>query len=128
DGSPHSALVDVGCESCHSGGGPHDGAPIEPSATCEGCHDDKHSIAFTYEKGLPLLDHFKASAMDEATFHEARVALWEGTAPRTLLAFGDGAFVGSAACESCHEAEHTWWEGSPHGTAMATLSRPEVLA
>ena len=128
DGDPTSHLVNVGCESCHGGGGPHDGSRTEPSSTCESCHDDKHSIAFSYEKGLPLVDHYIGTTMDQAAYREARTALYEGTAPRTLLAFEDGAFVGSDQCQSCHEAEHAWWTDSPHGQAMATLSRQEVVA
>lgn len=127
-GSPTSDLVNVGCESCHSAGGPHDGQSVQPETTCESCHDADHSIAFTYEKGLPLIDHYRASVMDDATYSAARTALYEGTAPRTLLAFEDGAFVGSDQCQSCHEAEHAWWKDSPHGQAMATLSTPQVIA
>jgi thiol-disulfide isomerase/thioredoxin len=49
EGAEH--LVDVGCEACHSAGGPHDGERVEPRDTCEGCHDDKHSIAFSLREG-----------------------------------------------------------------------------
>jgi thiol-disulfide isomerase/thioredoxin len=120
EGAEH--LVDVGCEACHSAGGPHDGERVEPRDTCEGCHDDKHSIAFSYEKGLPLIDHYRATPMDEAAFHAARSALFDGTAPRALLAFADGAFVGSDRCQSCHEAEHAQWGTTPHARAMGTLA------
>ena len=30
-------------------------------------------------------------------------------------------FAGSAACRSCHEAEHAWWLTTKHGRAYATL-------
>lgn len=128
DGSPESHLVDVGCEACHGPGGPHDGAATEPATTCEGCHDAKHSIAFTYEKGLPLVDHYRANGMEPEAFWAARSALYDGTAPRALLAFADGAFVGSAACVECHEAEHAQWAATPHARAMDTLRAEATLA
>lgn len=128
NGDIHSDLVDVGCESCHGPGGPHDGARTEARTTCEGCHDADHSIAFSYEKGLPLLDHFRAGHMNEAELQEARTAIWQGTAPRALLAFEEGPFVGSQACAECHSSEHAWWQDSPHGQAMASLSRDYVVA
>ena len=121
DGDPHSPLVDVGCEACHSAGGPHDGEQVEPASTCEGCHDEKHSIAFSYAKGLPLLDHFATVHMTDETFRQRRLDLAEGNAPRALLAFEKGRTVGSQACRSCHEAEFEHWKGSPHAAAMSTL-------
>ena len=121
DGHSHSPLVNVGCEACHGPAGPHDGKPLDASTTCEQCHDDKHSIAFRYEKGLPLIDHYRATAMDDHEFREHRLALHDGTAPRPLLAF-EGETVGVAACKSCHEKEHAIWADSPHGSAMGTLA------
>lgn len=35
---------------------------------------------------------------------------------------GQPVYVGSAACESCHEAEYAWWRGTKHGRAYATLT------
>lgn len=121
DGQPDSTLTSVGCEACHGPGGPHDGRATEPKDTCEGCHDDKHSIAFSYEKGLPHIDHYKANGMDDDAFREALTALGNGTAPRPLLAFGEGENVGSEACKDCHEDEHAQWSASPHASAMARL-------
>lgn len=121
DGDPHSKLVDVGCESCHGPGGPHDGQRTDPRSTCEGCHDAKHSIAFTVDKGVPLIDHYKASALDDDAMRAARKALLNGEAPRDLLAFAAGRNVGSEACKDCHEAEHADWVASPHAAAMGVL-------
>ncbi len=121
DGSEGSHLVNVGCEACHGPGGPHDGARLDPRTTCSGCHDEKHSIAFSVEKGLPKIDHYRADAMDDNAFFEERRKLANGEVPRDLLAFSEGTNVGSAACVGCHSEEHGAWEASPHAKAMARL-------
>lgn len=118
-------LVDVGCEACHGPSGPHDGARTDPRTACVGCHDAKHSIQFSVEKGLPLIDHYAANALDDDAFTARRVALLDGEAPRALLAFGDDPTVGAAACKGCHEAEHAQWTASRHGHALQTLRDAE---
>ena len=122
NGEEHSKMIDVGCESCHGPGGPHDGIRTEPKDTCEGCHDDKHAIAFSYEKGLPLIDHYRAQDMSPEEIHAARVKLYNGEVPRDLLAFAAGKNLGAEACKSCHETEYAWWEANKHHTAMSTLN------
>lgn len=118
-------LTSVGCESCHGAGGPHDGTTEDARASCEGCHDDKHSINFRVEKGVPLIDHFLANGMSDADFSKRRQQLYKGEAPRPLLSFDEGTYVGSAACKDCHATEHEQWTTSPHGTAMARLHEGE---
>jgi hypothetical protein len=125
-GDPTSILVDVGCEACHGPGGPHDGKATEPASTCAGCHDAKHSIAFSYEKGLPLLDHFATVELDGDAVRDRRRALLRGDVDQALLAFGDGAWVGAEACTSCHEAVHDAWQQGPHAGAMRTLEEGEA--
>jgi hypothetical protein len=120
-GDPTSYLVDVGCEQCHSASGPHDGQRVDPTEACAGCHDAEHSVAFDLARGVKLLDHFATAGMDERAAYEARLALVKGEAPRELLAFPEGAYVGSDACATCHPAEHRDWKGSPHAGAMAKL-------
>lgn len=121
DGDPGSHLTNVGCEACHGPSGPHDGQATVPEETCEGCHDDKHSIAFSYAKGLPHIDHFAANGLSDEDFRARLEALGNGTAPRPLLAFGEGKNVGSDACIECHAEEHAAWKASPHAAAMGTL-------
>ncbi|HMV66830.1 MAG TPA: multiheme c-type cytochrome [Myxococcota bacterium] len=116
-----SPLTDVGCEACHGPGGPHDGQRDDASQACVQCHDADHTIAFSYSKGLPLIDHFRTNTMDAPTWREERERLEEGKVDRSLLAFGAGQNVGSAACATCHAAEHAEWKGSRHGEAMASL-------
>ena len=120
DGSLNSPLVDVGCEACHGPGGPHDGVPTEPTATCTGCHDADHSIAFTLDKGLPLIDHFVGNTLSEEQQRERLLALHDGEAQRELLAFPEADTVGSAVCATCHATEHTWWSSSAHAQAMGS--------
>lgn len=121
DGDPTSALVDVQCEACHGPGGPHDGARQDAATACAACHDAQHSIAFDLQKALPLIDHYRADTLSSEAFEAARRALYDGTAPQTLIAMPQGKNVGSAACLACHEAEHTWWSSDPHAAAMDSL-------
>ena len=123
DGDAHSKLVDVGCEACHGPGGPHDGVVTEPQSTCASCHDAKHSISFSYAKGLPLIDHYRIVGLSEADANARYQALYRGEVPRELLAFPAGKNVGSAACQSCHVAQHDWWATSPHARAMRSLRK-----
>ena len=125
DGDPQSHLTDVGCESCHGPGGPHDGTRTDPRQTCAACHDDKHSIAFSVEKGMPLIDHFAADHLSEADYDAQRRLLWKGEAPRALLAFPEGEQVGAAACISCHAEQHAIWVDGPHARAMSSLEKDD---
>jgi thiol-disulfide isomerase/thioredoxin len=75
-------LTDVGCESCHSAGGPHDGATVDARATCVGCHDAEHSIAFSVEKGLPHIDHFRTNTVTPEAWREVVEAVRGGDAAR----------------------------------------------
>jgi len=113
-GAGPRAKPDVGCEACHGPGGPHDGERTDPKTTCVRCHDDDHSIAFSYEKGLPLIDHFAAVGRTEEEIRTRRLELHAGEAPRPLLAFPTGKTVGSTACQRCHPAEYDKWATSPH--------------
>lgn len=122
-GDPDSRLVDVGCEACHGPGGPHDGQRADARAACVGCHDAKHAIAFTVDKGLPLIDHFKVNALSDEAYDARRRALYDGEVPQELIAFPTGANVGSAKCQACHAVEYAQWSGSPHANGMASLAK-----
>lgn len=115
-------LTDVQCEACHGPGGPHDGVRTDPKTQCVNCHDAKHSINFSYEKGLPLIDHYAAGDLDDVGFDAARRKLVSGEVPHALLAFGEGTYVGATACLTCHAEEHAQWAGSGHGKAMTPLA------
>jgi len=119
-----SSVADVGCEACHGPAGPHAGER-QPVATarevCVTCHDAEHSIQFDATRALPHIDHFRAAPMSGEEFQEAREDVVQGRAERPLLAFPEGANLGSAACADCHEAEHASWKKSPHARAFKTL-------
>jgi hypothetical protein len=118
-------MAGVQCEACHGPGGPHDGQRQDAKTSCVGCHDKEHSVAFSVEKGLPHIDHFKANHMSEAELHAALAAIEEGSAAKPLLAFPEGPTVGAASCKSCHKKQHKWAQRDPHGAAMGRLSAGE---
>lgn len=120
-GDHGSPLAGVGCEACHSAGGPHDGERVDATTQCATCHDAEHSIDFSVAKGLPHIDHFVANGMTEQEMQARWTALSKGEAPRPLLAFPEGDNVGPDACVSCHEAEVTAWKSSRHAGAMKLL-------
>lgn len=121
----HSKLTDVGCEACHGPGGPHDGETTDAREQCATCHDAKHSIAFSVDKGVPLIDHFFADHLTEAEYDDRRRKLFDGSLPRELLAFEEGAQLGAAACQECHPEAYESWAGSPHANAMASLAKDD---
>lgn len=121
DDGHESRLVDVGCESCHSAGGPHDGLAVDATSTCVGCHDADHSIAFDPAVAVPLIDHYAGVALSDDARRTRRMALYDGSAPQELVRFPSGENVGTAACLTCHPAEHAAWLDDPHRRAMKTL-------
>ena len=121
-GDHASPLTDVGCESCHSAGGGHDGKTVDAKASCVNCHNEEHSIHFSLEKGLPHIDHFASVGMSDDEIRKRIEAISDGTAEKPLLAFPQGETVGSKRCVSCHENTHP---NDPHVKAMGSLKRKE---
>ncbi|MED5371130.1 MAG: multiheme c-type cytochrome [Myxococcota bacterium] len=124
-GDHASDLMHVGCESCHSAGGPHDGESVVASEQCETCHDAKHSIDFSVEKGLPHIDHYLAATLSEKELQARIQALNDGSAERPLLAFPEGHNLAAQDCVSCHEGAVQAWERGPHAGAMKLLKRKQ---
>lgn len=120
-GDHSSPLAGVTCESCHSPGGPHDGHPVDARASCVTCHDAKHSIAFSLEKGLPHIDHFLVNRLSSEELGHRYDLLLSGEAPRPLLAFPEGVHQGAEACRACHAEEYKTWRKSPHPSAFRFL-------
>jgi peroxiredoxin len=120
--SPHPYLENVGCENCHGRGGPH----LSPDFLADGgypgaclqCHDTKHSLGFEFATFLPNVSHAAITALSP----EARAERFaEGGFQRSLLP-DTASYVGSDACESCHQAEFKTWNESPHGHSVASLA------
>jgi len=116
-------LGDVQCESCHQNGGPHlaGEAARVTAKTCAPCHDEKHSLAFDFDKFVGLVDHgtdlFHASPEQRATIIRLREE------QRRALLEPDGAYVGAAACRNCHRSQFDRWQGSPHALARRRLGQ-----
>jgi peroxiredoxin len=119
-------LEDVGCESCHGRGGPHQSPDFvkqgDYAPACLGCHDTKHSLGFEVATFLPRISH-------AANAHVAKLPPEEKEALRAKLGRPGGellptrsAYVGSEACRSCHAAEFDVWQASRHGRATESLA------
>jgi hypothetical protein len=119
-GDHNSPLVGVGCESCHSPSGGHDGKSVDATESCVQCHDAEHSIQFSVEKGLPHIDHFASNQLSDEEIQQRMAAISEGTAEKPLLNFPKGSTVGSERCLTCHEGIHPT---DPHRNAVKTLPR-----
>lgn len=118
-------MADVGCEACHSAGGPHDGKVVQATEQCATCHNKTHSIAFSVDKGLPHIDHYAVNGMSRSEQDARRHDLVSGQAERPLLAFPRGKTLAPEECESCHaEAVQAWSQG-PHAGAMGRLKGKE---
>jgi peroxiredoxin len=123
---PAAELEGVGCESCHGRGGPHlspgflQAGSYEP--VCVTCHDPKHSLGFDYASFLPRVSHAANVELAALSAAEKRRLLAERRARREALLPANAAFVGSAACQGCHAAEHATWAAQPHARALETLA------
>jgi peroxiredoxin len=120
------ALENVGCESCHGRGGPHQSPDFLKDAsyapTCLGCHDAKHSLGFEYATFLPRVSHAANAHLAKLPPEEKRKLLAERGRPGGDLLPTRAAYVGSEACKSCHAAEFDVWAASPHQRAGETLA------
>lgn len=118
------SLENVGCESCHGRGGPHQspGFVVEENyeATCLGCHDEKHSLGFDYAEFRPRISHRENAHLLDLPLAEKQRLLAERGRPGADP-LGGADFVGSEACRDCHEAEFSTWAASPHARAIERL-------
>ncbi len=118
---PHDR-VDVGCEACHGASGPHDGRITNPLERCASCHDDAHSLAFSVERAMPHIDHFRNP--DEETWRRAVLEMRAGRTPRPMATLPEGRTVGAATCRTCHPDHAESWDRDPHRAAMSVLPTP----
>jgi peroxiredoxin len=134
---PH--LENVGCESCHGRGGPHltpnflpktDAGKPDYETVCATCHNPTHSLGFDYASFQPRISHQTIAALPDAD----RAELLGGAGPGRDLLPTRADYVGSDACQTCHQKEFTTWEASPHGHSIESLATkgktddPECLA
>jgi peroxiredoxin len=122
--TPH--LENVGCETCHGRGGPHQSPDFvkdgDFSAACVVCHDAKHSLGFAYSAFVPRVGCKSIAKLAELPVAEKRKILEALGRPREpILGNGDARFVGSATCQGCHAAEFAVWAQSPHGRSVKSL-------
>lgn len=123
---PDPGLENVGCETCHGRGGPH----LSPGfvtdhayeSTCQGCHDPEHSLGFEYATFLPRVSHAANRSHLALPAEEREKLLAARRVPRKELLPTAAAYVGSAACQSCHADEHAAWLTQPHARALDTLA------
>jgi hypothetical protein len=118
---PH--LEGVQCENCHGRGGPHQSPEFAKQgyeAVCKGCHTPEHSLRFRFEERLPIISHAANQQVTSLSLEQRR-SLLAKREKRERKLFDDGEYIGSAACQGCHAAEHDNWSKSPHAKAFITL-------
>lgn len=107
-------LVNVGCESCHTAGGPHAGSEPAPKSAgeyvvrCISCHNKTHSLNFKYDEFVPYVNHTKPGHVD----------------PNDRKLF-EGQYVGNATCIECHKPEADHWATTAHAKAWDSLKPAE---
>jgi peroxiredoxin len=124
--TPH--LENVGCETCHGRGGPHQSPDFVKSGdfspACIACHDPQHSLNFDYATFVPRVGCKSIEKLASLSLAEKRKILEAQGRPREPVLGGANArFVGSAACQSCHASEYASWEKGPHAHAIGSLEQ-----
>jgi peroxiredoxin len=133
--TPH--LENVGCETCHGRGGPHQSPEFAKKASyedvCLTCHDAKHSLGFSYASFLPKISHAANASLAALPLAEKQKILEKQGKLHAPLLPTSAAYVGSQACQSCHAGEFDTWSKHPHANALASLqakgaaAKPECL-
>jgi len=117
-------LEGVQCENCHGRGGPHLSPDFNKNgyeAACLTCHNETHSLRFSFAERLPLVSHAANAQLAASLSLEERRALLEQRDKRERTLFEKADFVGSEKCAQCHTQEHERWKASPHARAFETL-------
>lgn len=127
---PTRYLENVGCETCHGRGGPHLSPAFanktDYSDVCITCHDAKHSLGFDYATFLPKISHAENAKFASLPLAEKQKLLAERGKPRSNLLPTTAAYVGSNACQSCHQAEFETWSKQPHAHSIASLEAKDA--
>jgi peroxiredoxin len=121
--TPH--LEHVGCETCHGRGGPHLSPAFAKKTdyadVCVTCHDQKHSLGFDYTSFLPQVSHAANQKLAELPLAEKQKILAARGRTRSPLLPTSASYVGSQACQPCHQQEFDTWSKQPHAHAIASL-------
>jgi hypothetical protein len=123
---PTPQLENVGCEDCHGRGGPHQSPEFvkngDFSPACATCHNEQHSLGFSYSAFLPRVGCKSIAHLAELPLAEKRkLREANGQLREPILGNANARFVGSAACQGCHASEYAIWEKSPHAHSIASL-------
>jgi peroxiredoxin len=121
---PATFLEGVQCENCHGRGGPHQSpdfaAEVGYEKACLGCHNEEHSLNFSFAERLPLISH-AANQAHAGLSREQRLELVRKRDKRQRTLFSAADYVGSQACQACHAAEYKQWQESDHSGALDAL-------
>jgi peroxiredoxin len=119
-------LEDVGCETCHGRGGPHQSPDFvkggDYAPACLGCHDRQHSLGFEYATFLPRISHAANAHVAKLPPEEREKLRAKQGRPGGDLLPTRAEYVGSEACRGCHAAEFDVWQSSRHGRATESLA------
>jgi len=129
---PAVFLEGVQCENCHGRGGPHQSPEFATEVgferACLRCHNEEHSLRFSFAERLPLVSHAAGLAQQQGLSVQERFELLRARDKRQRTLFVAADYVGSARCQSCHAAEHAQWAGTAHARALATLEHKDQRA
>lgn len=123
---PTPQLENVGCETCHGRGGPHQSPDFVKAGdfapACAACHNEKHSLGFSYSAFVPRVGCKSIAKLADLPLAEKRKILETQGRPREpVLGSANARFVGSAACQACHGSEHEVWAKSAHARSGKSL-------
>lgn len=125
---PTPQLENVGCETCHGRGGPHQSPDFvkngDFSSACAVCHTPEHSLGFEYAGFVEKVGCRSIAGMAALPRAEKEKILDALGRPREpVLGSSNARFVGSAACQGCHAAEYAAWEKSAHAKSIGSLEK-----
>jgi peroxiredoxin len=122
---PTRHLENVGCETCHGRGGPHLSPAFAKKTdyadVCATCHDPKHSLGFDYATFLPQVSHATNEKLAALPLAEKQKILAARGGRRSPLLPTTASYVGSQACQACHQQEFDTWSKQQHARALASL-------
>lgn len=118
-------LADVQCASCHDPERTHAGGKKlrteEYAAQCRACHTATASILPDVGMAVPSVSHGSARSAEKILWKDRQEAIRLFREQTYFQFCSRTAYVGSAACKSCHEEPHRQWASTSHARAFETL-------